>query len=427
MDLTVSNIVLTAKHRQIEELRRLASRAELVGAIGAFVHALQAERGASSLYLASGGSRFEAQRTRLVADSEAADGVLRERFRVQLEEPGFGSATLCSLMAWVVLGMDTLPSLRQSIAAREMTADEAVVSFSRLIAGLVSLIFDVADSAVDPSISRLLVALFNLVQGKELAGQERAVGAALFASGRATRQHQQRMLHLIDGQERNMQVFADFADVAVVEQWQAMQTAPCVARLERLRRVLFASNAGDTLDADASDEWFDCCSARLTDMGALQDQLMAAIERRCGGLISEAERDLADSAGLLDGVSRYPPESAELVGRFFSADLPIDGTAVAATSPKGGSESALVQVLRSQSERLASTERELGAARRALQDRKTIERAKGMLMARFGMSEEEAYKTLRRTSMEQNRRIAEVAEATMSVLAAIAPAPSGAD
>ena len=147
MELSVSNIVLTAKHRQIEELRHLASRAELVGAIGAFVHALQAERGASSLYLASGGSRFEAQRGQMIADSEAAEIHLRECFRVQLDEPGFGSATLCSLMAWVVLGMDALPAMRQRIAAREMTADEAMISFSRLIAGLVSLIFDVADSA----------------------------------------------------------------------------------------------------------------------------------------------------------------------------------------------------------------------------------------------------------------------------------------
>ncbi|MCB1929471.1 MAG: nitrate- and nitrite sensing domain-containing protein [Rhodocyclaceae bacterium] len=426
MELSVSNIVLTAKHRQIEELRHLASRAELVGAIGAFVHALQAERGASSLYLASGGSRFEAQRGQMIADSEAAESHLRECFRVQLDEPGFGSATLCSLMAWVVLGMDALPPMRQRIAAREMNADEAVISYSRLIAGLVSLIFDVADSAVDPSISRLLVALFNLVQGKELAGQERAVGAALFASGRATRQHQQRILHLIEGQERNMQVFAEFAGAAVVERWQALQTAPCMARLERLRRVLCSASAGAALDADASDEWFGCCSERLTDMDRLQDLLMAALQQRCGELIAEAERDLADSAGLLDGVSRFPPESAELVDRFLGGDSTLDPAGVP-TTHTGSSESALVQVLRAQSERLASTERELGAARRALQERKTIERAKGMLMARFGMSEEEAYKTLRRTSMEQNRRIADVAEATMSVLAAIAPAPSGAD
>ena len=426
MALTVSSIVLTAKHRQIEELRRLASRAELVGAIGAFVHALQAERGASSLYLASGGSRFEAQRSQLIAASEAAEQVLRECFQVQLDEPGFGSATLCSLMAWVVLGMDALPAMRQRIAAHDMNADEAMVSFSRLIAGLVSLIFDVADSAVDPNISRLLVALFNLVQGKELAGQERAVGAALFASGRATRQHQQRILHLIEGQERNMQVFAEFAEAPVVERWQALQTAPCMARLERLRRVLCSAGAGAALDADASDDWFDCCSDRLADMGKLQDQLTAALRGRCTELIADAERDLADSTGLLDGVSRHAPESAELVDRFLGGESGLDPSGVP-TTRAGGSESALVQVLRAQSEKLASTERELGAARRALQERKTIERAKGMLMARFGMSEEEAYKTLRRTSMEQNRRIADVAEATMSVLAAIAPTASAAD
>lgn len=35
---------------------------------------------------------------------------------------------------------------------------------------------EAADVAADPAVSRLLVALFNLMQGKEFAGQERADG-----------------------------------------------------------------------------------------------------------------------------------------------------------------------------------------------------------------------------------------------------------
>jgi response regulator NasT len=53
---------------------------------------------------------------------------------------------------------------------------------------------------------------------------------------------------------------------------------------------------------------------------------------------------------------------------------------------------------------------ELEDARTELAERKTIERAKGILMRSRGVSEEEAYRLLRKAAMNQNRRIIDVAE-----------------
>ena len=55
-------------------------------------------------------------------------------------------------------------------------------------------------------------------------------------------------------------------------------------------------------------------------------------------------------------------------------------------------------------------ERELEDARNALQSRKVIDQAKGLLMRSRGMSEEEAYALLRKTAMNQNRKISDVAQ-----------------
>lgn len=55
-------------------------------------------------------------------------------------------------------------------------------------------------------------------------------------------------------------------------------------------------------------------------------------------------------------------------------------------------------------------ERELEDARSALQSRKLVDRAKGILMKSRGLTEDEAYALLRRTAMNQNRKIGEVAE-----------------
>lgn len=55
-------------------------------------------------------------------------------------------------------------------------------------------------------------------------------------------------------------------------------------------------------------------------------------------------------------------------------------------------------------------ERELEEARGALQGRKIVDQAKGLIMKRRGLDEEAAYKLLRKTAMNQNRKIVEVAE-----------------
>lgn len=62
----------------------------------------------------------------------------------------------------------------------------------------------------------------------------------------------------------------------------------------------------------------------------------------------------------------------------------------------------------------ARLQRELDEARSELADRKLIERAKGILMTRKGMSEEEAYKLLRRQAMNEKRKIVDIARAIVT-------------
>ena len=52
---------------------------------------------------------------------------------------------------------------------------------------------------------------------------------------------------------------------------------------------------------------------------------------------------------------------------------------------------------------------ELADARTELQDRKTIDRAKGLLMQRQGLSEQAAYEKLRKTAMDKGLKLGEVA------------------
>lgn len=57
---------------------------------------------------------------------------------------------------------------------------------------------------------------------------------------------------------------------------------------------------------------------------------------------------------------------------------------------------------------------ELSRTKQALEDRKVIDRAKGLLMNLRGLSEQDAYALLRKTAMNENRRIADVAQSLVT-------------
>lgn len=65
--------------------------------------------------------------------------------------------------------------------------------------------------------------------------------------------------------------------------------------------------------------------------------------------------------------------------------------------------------------------RELEQVRSELEDRKTIEQAKGILMKTRGLSEADAYGLLRSTAMNQNRRIIDIAQSLVTAAALLGP------
>ncbi|MDP3411758.1 MAG: nitrate- and nitrite sensing domain-containing protein, partial [Polaromonas sp.] len=270
-----------------------------------------------------------------------------------------------------------------------------------------------ADSATNPEISRQLVAMFNFMQGKEFAGQERALGAATFASGQTDSQSQQQWLHLIQQQERCVQVFNDFSTPSLRELWHNSQDAATMAELERLRRIACSAAAG-ALDANLSQSWFDCCTRRIDAMKTVEDQLATDLLLLCEQKIAQARAELHDHQMILAALTSPTVVAPGGAGRLNPAVMPYGPHL----------DRSILELVQDQASRLQAMSDELDTARASLKERKVVERAKGLLMAHRKLSEEEAYKMLRQTAMSQNRRLTDVAEAVLAMadyLAAGAP------
>ncbi|MDK4741264.1 ANTAR domain-containing response regulator [Rhizobium sp. LEGMi198b] len=69
----------------------------------------------------------------------------------------------------------------------------------------------------------------------------------------------------------------------------------------------------------------------------------------------------------------------------------------------------------------ARLNRELEETRGELENRKVIDRAKGLLMKSRGISEEEAYALMRKTAMNQNRKIIDIAQSLVTAIGLLDP------
>ncbi|MBN8489393.1 MAG: nitrate- and nitrite sensing domain-containing protein [Burkholderiales bacterium] len=409
-----------AKRSEIADLRRLVLTGALVNAIGRLVHALQRERGLANLYLGSQGRRWCDERHAQVATSQGLQEEVLYAFE-QLDTelaPNGHRARLFAGIAYAMQGLSALALLRERVQAQAWSAPRATDAYVRVVSALLAVVFAAADSAWDPEISRHLVAFFNFLQGKEFAGQERAAGSALFASGRAEAEGQQRLLHLIESQERCLQVFADFAGPALAAAWQQAQRPEQLLPLERLRRVLCTSTAGGPLDTGLSQVWFDACTARLDAMKSTEDALASELQALCGQRLRTTEQELAD----LDRLGgQLAPQSAPQDPGFFD-DAPAPQGLPPSLTLGSQVEGSMLALVRDQAQRLQAMSDELDTVRASLNERKTIERAKGLLMAHRQLGEDEAHKTLRQMAMNQNRRLVDVAEAVLA-MAAVLPSP----
>jgi len=394
-----SSFLLAARQCEIAELEQLAHTGELVGAIGRFIHALQRERGIANIFLSSRGARFAGQRIHQIAECAAMEQAVRAHFD-QLDTDATrvrNGSRLFSRVAVVLYGLEGLPALRQRIAGQMLTAADATSAYVKLVAGLLAVVFEAADSATDPEVSRALVAMFNFMQGKEFAGQERAFGSRVFAAGYIDSAGQQQWRHLIDSQQACFQAFSDFSDPEVLRADQASRDDAVLAEIERLRRI--GGTVRGELDTELSRVWYECCTRRMDALKAVEDFLSLHLRRLCENRIADARRELRDRTALLE----------ELTAQAIGADP-------AAPAPYGPQlERSILGMVQEQSRRIQAMSDELDTVRATLNERKVVERAKGLLMAHRNMSEDEAYKALRQMAMNQNRRLIEVANAVLSL------------
>jgi AmiR/NasT family two-component response regulator len=420
-DTLAARFLRSAASCRARDLKQLCVLSDLVKGVSEAIHALQKERGASSIYLGFNGAHFADRLAARVAESRTLEDQVRNHLEHADEklDPLSCSARFYMRVAFALDALESLSGIREQVSALALAPQDAIKVFTEVIACLLAVGFEAADVAADPETSRALIALVTFSQGKEYAGQERATAGAALSRGHFEAAERHHLRHLEAAQDRALKIFSEFADACHVALYLELSSSPDTAELKKMRASALEENPSGGARAVTADAWYDATTRRIDTMRDIEKRLASDLGRLCTAKLAEA------TAGTkrIDAIDR---SASNVSGPFAMLVADVD-PAINSVGMAGGVElygmdsslpnpmHSLLDVVDAQFRRIHDINSQLESARVALAERKIIERAKGILMRSRRLSENDAYTLLRQAAMSQNKRMLEVAEAIVSM------------
>lgn len=419
--------LLAAKHAEITVLEQLSSNCRIVIAVCDLVHALQKERGASNIFLGSKGARYSSARLQYISHSESAESLLKSHLKslYLTNAVSSGNPRLLSSITLAMQATDYLPHLREQISKQGFSALESTRAYSRLIASLLTVIFEAADIASDPDITRLLVSLFNFMQAKEYAGQERAWGAIGFAETHFESHLCEKLHTLQHAQDHHFTIFSEFSPPASMQSFCELNESEATFDVLRLRKMIAQLSDGSPISEAISEVWFDVATRRIDALQTIEVQLTQSLLAQANQKVIDAKNEMTNHQQLLDKFNDEHLSEGSPLTLLFDPNMPglVEDAGKDNANPAAIDEQtqtltahrSFYDLLLVQAKHIEDMGRELDEAKRAIHEQKVIGRAKLVIMNKFNLSENSAYRRLQKQAMSENTTIASIATKIVTI------------
>ena len=249
------------------------------------VHELQKERGMSAGYIGSGGANFA---TDIVGQRRLTDEKQAELTAVLSDiDLGAIDARFADIVQSGVAELAKLPAVRQRITSLDATVPEAVSYFTSLNTQFLSAVDLLPGMSSDIGIRQAAASYAALVQSKERAGIERAVGSVAFAADRFTAQNYPRFLELGSIQNTYNAVFFGVATESNTNAYNALMQTPAFVEVERMRAVGVERGVNGGFGI-TSEQWFKTITQKINGLKNFEDAIAEELLGLAGDKQAEA-------------------------------------------------------------------------------------------------------------------------------------------
>ena len=280
------------RHGSSEEAQSLERMAQLAVVIGDLLHETQKERGSSSVYLSSKGSRFNEQ---LKVQRLATDQV-RIRFVEILEaERTHWPAHVVATLELANSSLRDIESRRRQVSTLEITPTDAIAFYTELNERLLESIGSLVANTADVSLRGTATAYLYFLHAKEKTGLERAQLANAFGTDAFAPGQLAVVAGLIASQQAYLNVFARMAPPALLRAYESRMNVPAVTEVKRMEQVALARTSGFGID---SASWFATMTEKIELMKGEEQALSEAILTGARAVVDGARTGLIAAIAL---------------------------------------------------------------------------------------------------------------------------------
>ncbi len=263
--------LITEKTHIISKLDKAEILATLSIDMVNLVHEQQKERGATAVFLGSGGSKFKNELIEQRKNTNAIRTILHE-YIANFSPNAYGD-NFAEKYNGVILMLGEMDDIRSKVDNLSISPKDAIAYYTKLNSKNLDLVGYIAHFGVDADITLSVVSYVNFLQGKERTGIERAVGASGFSAGEFTQGLMNKFKSLISEQKIYNGMFLSNASKSQKEVYKEIMASDDVAKVNKMRKIAVLGGLEGNLRGVSGDYWFAAITGKINDLKKIEDIL----------------------------------------------------------------------------------------------------------------------------------------------------------
>ncbi|RUM45238.1 MAG: hypothetical protein DSY80_03595, partial [Desulfocapsa sp.] len=246
--------MIVSKKQIVAEMSMVKKLAYLAPEISGLVHELQKERGASAGFVGSKGKKFQSKLPGLRADTDTQQRRMHDK-TVEFEPESF-DPILAKSLATAHESLNRLGAIRNQIDGFQLSVPKLAAFYTKSITQLLKIIENASTLSTNYKVNRGITAYIALLQAKERAGLERAMGSVGFGSGKFDNAVYVKFARLVEAQRSFYSFIQTFATPEELQFYTDTVSGKAVEEVERMRKIAMQyPETGSTEGVDGT-YWF---------------------------------------------------------------------------------------------------------------------------------------------------------------------------
>ncbi|RAI03997.1 hypothetical protein DLJ53_05905 [Acuticoccus sediminis] len=259
--------ILSEQSSKWHEAAEAEARLEFAPLLGTLAHELQKERGLSAGFIGSGGGQ---EFRKLIGDQQRMTDTAQQNLAGAMARETH-SGTMAEQTGNVMAALQALPRTREAVGDLTLTAPEMAKAYTGIIDQLLATTSLIAYGVDDLATARSANFYVAILDAKEKAGLERAVGAAGFGMGYFSTDLYRRFVQLGAAQHALIDLADTQASPSELDLLRDALDSPASDRVDALRDLAHASVTSGSLDGVTGPQWFAAATARINDLKDVED------------------------------------------------------------------------------------------------------------------------------------------------------------